>query len=48
MLAGGPALREPVGRIHWASTETAVEHTGYLEGALEAGERAAREVLARL
>ncbi len=44
----GPALRQPVGRIHWASTETAVEWTGYLEGAIESGERAASEVLQRL
>ena len=41
----GPALRTPVGRIHWAGTETALVWTGYIEGALEAGERAAREVL---
>jgi len=44
----GPTLRQPVGRIHWAGTETAVEWTGYLEGAIESGERAAREVVARL
>ena len=42
----GEALRQPMGRIHWAGTETAVEWIGYFEGALEAGERAAREVLA--
>jgi monoamine oxidase len=39
----GDALREPVGRIHWAGTETAIEWNGYMEGALEAGERAAHE-----
>lgn len=38
-------LREPVGRVHFAGTETATEWTGYIEGALESGERAAREVL---
>jgi monoamine oxidase len=43
-----PALRRPVGRLHWAGTETATEWCGYIEGALESGERAAREVLARL
>lgn len=37
-------LRIPVGRIHWASTETAVECAGYMEGALGAGLRAAEEV----
>ncbi|PRX49961.1 monoamine oxidase [Prauserella shujinwangii] len=42
----GRALREPVGRIHWAGTETATEWNGYLDGALTAGERAADEVLA--
>jgi monoamine oxidase len=41
----GPALREPVGRIHWAGTETAAEWTGYMEGAVESGRRAAQEVL---
>ncbi len=41
----GPALREPVGRIHWAGTETATVWNGYIDGALESGERAAREVL---
>ena len=42
----GPALREPIGRIHWAGSETAREWFGYMEGAIESGERAAREVLA--
>jgi monoamine oxidase len=44
----GESLREPVGRIHWAGTETATVWNGYMDGALESGERAAREVLARL
>jgi monoamine oxidase len=39
------ALREPIGRIHVAGTESATEWTGYIEGALESGERAAREVM---
>jgi monoamine oxidase len=42
----GPALRAPCGRLHWAGTETARESTGFMEGALESGERAAAEVLA--
>lgn len=42
----GGALREPIGRIHWAGTETARESTGFMEGAIESGERAASEVLA--
>ena len=41
----GEALREPVGRIHWASTETAEIWNGYMDGAVRSGERAAREVL---
>ena len=41
----GPALRAPVGRLHWAGTETATEWMGYVEGALQSGERAAAEVL---
>lgn len=42
----GPALREPVGRVHWAGTETATIWSGYMEGAMQAGERAVAEVLA--
>jgi len=48
MTLFAPALRAPVGRVHWAGTETAVEYCGYMEGAVESGERAAREVGARL
>jgi monoamine oxidase len=40
----GEALREPVGRIHWAGTETAEVCNGYMDGAVRSGERAAREV----
>lgn len=43
----GPALREPVGRVHWAGTETARQCMGFMEGAVESGQRAAAEVLAR-
>jgi monoamine oxidase len=43
--ACGPALREPAGRVHWAGTETASVWSGYMEGALQAGERVASEVL---
>ncbi|HEY7019561.1 MAG TPA: flavin monoamine oxidase family protein [Ktedonobacterales bacterium] len=44
----GEALRAPIGRLHWAGTETATEWNGYMDGALQAGERAAREILAAL
>jgi monoamine oxidase len=42
----GQALREPIGRIHWAGTETATAWTAYMEGAVQSGQRAADEVLA--
>ncbi|XP_078795614.1 amine oxidase [flavin-containing]-like isoform X1 [Oryzias latipes] len=38
-------LREPVGRLFFAGTETATEWSGYMEGAVQAGERAAREIM---
>ncbi|XP_024919440.1 amine oxidase [flavin-containing] isoform X2 [Cynoglossus semilaevis] len=41
----GRVLREPVGRLYFAGTETASEWSGYMEGAVQAGERAAREVM---
>jgi len=44
----GPWLRQPVGRIHWAGTETADEWTGFLDGAVRSGQRAAAEVAALL
>jgi monoamine oxidase len=44
----GKALRAPVGRIHWAGTETATVWNGYMDGAVSSGERAAAEVLAAL
>jgi monoamine oxidase len=40
----GSALRQPVGRVHWAGTETALRWTGYMDGAVRAGQRAAVEV----
>lgn len=40
----GHALRPPVGRIHWAGAEHAVQWNGYLEGAVRSGEAAAAEV----
>ncbi len=44
----GHAMREPVGRIHWAGAEYAREWTGYMEGALRSGEHVADEVDAAL
>ncbi|MGB8332652.1 MAG: FAD-dependent oxidoreductase [Polyangiales bacterium] len=41
-------LRKPEGRIHWAGAEAATEWIGYMDGAIQSGERAAHEVLRRL
>jgi len=48
LATSGAALRAPVGRIHWAGTETARIWYGWMEGALESAERAAGEVGDRL
>ena len=47
-LFGHPAYQEPAlgGRLHWAGTETATTHAGHIDGALQAGARAASAVLA--
>ncbi|HET7508024.1 MAG TPA: flavin monoamine oxidase family protein [Solirubrobacterales bacterium] len=44
----GRALREPVGRLHWAGAETATVWNGYMDGAVSSGERAAAEALSQL
>ncbi len=44
----GRLLRTPVGPLHWAGTETADEWTGFMDGAVRSGQRAAREVAATL
>ena len=44
----GPALTAPIGVIHWASTDTATQWSAYMEGAVDAGERAARAVIGEL
>ncbi|MFF2777390.1 flavin monoamine oxidase family protein [Streptomyces sp. NPDC058052] len=43
-----PMPSQSVGALHWAGTETAFEHAGYIEGAIQSGERAAREVIKSL
>jgi len=48
MTTYGHAIREPVGRIHWAGTETSTYWNGYMDGAIRSGERAAAEVLEEL
>jgi monoamine oxidase len=44
MTRFGSAIRRPFGRVHWAGTETSTYWTGYMDGAVRAGERAAVEV----
>jgi monoamine oxidase len=46
--AFGGAEAEAVGSCHFAGEHTSTDAQGYLEGAVESGERAAREVLAGL
>jgi monoamine oxidase len=41
----GRSLRAPIGRIHWAGAETGTVWNGYMDGAIQSGERAAAEVL---
>jgi len=45
MSVHGQHIRTPHGRVHWAGTETSTYWTGYMDGAVRSGERAAREVL---
>jgi monoamine oxidase len=44
----GQWLRTPVNGIYWAGTETADQWTGFLDGAVRSGQRAAAEVHERL
>jgi len=39
----GPALRTPIGALHWAGTETATAWAGYIDGAIQSGQRSAGE-----
>jgi monoamine oxidase len=42
----GDTLRAPIGPVHFAGSETSDYWQGYMDGAVRAGERAAREILA--
>ena len=42
--AFGHALREPVGRIHWAGAECSPVWNGYMEGAVRSGESTADQI----
>ena len=44
----GPALRAPIGPLHWAGAETATVWSGYMDGAVSSGERAAADIVSAL
>ena len=44
----GSVIRQPFGRVHWSGTETSTYWSGYMDGAVRSGERAALEVVERL
>lgn len=44
--AYGPALRESIGRLHWAGAECSPVWNGYMEGAVRSGEATAHDLLA--
>ncbi len=48
LAAYGRHIRQPFGRVHWAGAETSTYWTGYMDGAVRSGKRAAIEVLAKL
>lgn len=48
LTAFGPALLDPVGRIHWAGREIADAWAGYIDGAIRSGERTAMDLAGRL
>jgi monoamine oxidase len=45
LTTAGSALWEACGRVHWAGTETSVEWTGYMEGAVRSADRVVQEVV---
>jgi monoamine oxidase len=44
----GDSLREPIGNLFWAGTEVAAMNTGYIDGAVRAGQAAATRAAASL
>jgi monoamine oxidase len=44
LTAYGSTIRQPFRRVHWAGTETSTYWSGYMDGAVRAGQRAAKEV----
>jgi monoamine oxidase len=47
LTSRGHLLREPLGRVHWAGTETATHSHGAVDGAVRSGARVAAEILER-
>ncbi len=45
LTAFGSQIREPFGWVHWAGTESSTYWSGFMDGAVRAGKRAAEEVL---
>ncbi len=43
----GPAVREPVGPLHWAGTETSTDWPSFIDGAIKSGEREADAIRKR-
>lgn len=41
----GRATREPFINVHFAGTESATQWQGYMEGAVESGQRASEEII---
>jgi len=41
-------IKEPFDRIHFAGTETSTHWYGYMNGGIQAGQRASKEVIDRL
>ncbi|XP_063306211.1 amine oxidase [flavin-containing] A-like [Pelobates fuscus] len=48
MTQFGSIIRTPEGKIFFAGTETATQWSGYMEGGIQAGERAAREIMFKM
>jgi monoamine oxidase len=44
----GPAVAKPIGGIHWAGTEASPYWSGFMEGAVRAGEIPAKNILDEL
>lgn len=44
----GPSWRKAIGRLHFAGSDTALRWMGYIDGAVESGQRVAREVATKL